>query len=59
MKTKMKEKNQKLTFDEILNSPFRYLAENLEWGSSGPDLMEYWNESLRENTGYDWPVNQI
>lgn len=41
-----------LTFDEVLESEFRYLVESLEHGCSDPAIIALLKRELFERTGY-------
>ena len=41
-----------MTFEEVLDSEFRYLVEALEHGCSDPAVIDYLITKLKEKTGY-------
>jgi len=48
----LRKKTIKMTFEQILESEFRYLVEGIEHGSSDPELIEMCIKELQEKTGY-------
>ena len=45
-----------MTFEEVLDSEFKYLVESLEHGSSDPDIINWLKSELKEKTGYIYHI---
>lgn len=44
----------KMTFEQVLDSEFRYLIEAIEHGSSDKEVIENLKKELLEKTGYKY-----
>ncbi len=45
-----------LTFEEILESEYRWLVEGIEHGSSDPHIIKAYRFELKQKTGYDYKL---
>ena len=43
-----------MTFTEVLDSEYKYLVEQIEWGCSDEDIMNSLINELYEKTGYKY-----